>query len=187
MTSVKRNKWISKVLAIQTFCCYGILDHFKIIAVCRPHFMTPNCVDGYLNFKNQKLLDQEQVFLEFSSVFLVGMTNYEDVLIGGIQGCLSLLLLMNWDNYFYLKIDEASGVPVKMRIDLFTEVRKCLWKWLHPYCACLVMLAPGHVSDQVCKNFYWSIVLQCCVTSYCAAKRISYLYTYILFLDFLPT
>ena len=58
-----------------TFCCYGILDHFKISAVCRPHFMTPNCVAGYLNLKKSEIArSRTGLSLEFSSVFLVDMT-----------------------------------------------------------------------------------------------------------------
>ena len=49
-------------------------------------------------------------------------------------------------------------------------------------------LPPPHVHFFLKINFYWSIVdLQCCVSFYCAAKWISYTYTYISsFLDFLP-
>ena len=39
----------------------------------------------------------------------------------------------------------------------------------------------GFTHFSIFKNLYWSMVdLQCCVILCCSAKRISYLYTYIL-------
>ena len=72
-----------------------------------------------------------------------------------------------------------------MRID-FMEVRKCLWKWLHPYCACLVVLAPGHVSDQVFKKFlleYSSFTMLCYFLLCSKANQLS-VHTHPLFFGF---
>ena len=56
-------------------------------------------------------------------------------------------------------------------------------KWILPYC-----LLSQILFYFIFINFYWSVVaLQYCVSFYCTAKQISYMYTYIpYFLDFLP-